>query len=164
VTYIRHGCVFGLFSEDSLKGFTIFIKSWEDPQCAYLAEMAIERKSQGKGCGSYLLLKSLLYLKKNEINNIVLTVDPENLQALHVYRDKLGFKCEEYRENEYGQGRDRLFLKLNLENLNQWKSADYSVKSQTTINSEVENSILQEPNHLQYQKLDFEFTVNSRDC
>lgn len=83
-----------------------------------MVEIAVERESQGKGYGSYLLLQSLLHLKKDGISTVTLTVDPNNLRARHLYCEKFGFEFAEYRKDEYGQGRDRLFLKLDLEN---WK-------------------------------------------
>jgi [ribosomal protein S18]-alanine N-acetyltransferase len=116
VPYIRYGHVFGLFSCNYLKGFVIFIKEWDDPKLAYLVEIAIEGECQGKGYGCYLLSESLLQLQKNGFSNVALTVDPGNLRARHIYCDKFGFEFVEFRKNEYGKGRDRLFLRLDLEN------------------------------------------------
>lgn len=116
--YLRYGCVFGLYICDSMKGFVIFIKSWDNPRFAYLAELAIEKDSQGKGNGSCLLLQSLLNLKKNGLSSIGITVAPDNSQARYIYCDKFGFEIVEYRHEEYGKERDRLFLKLDLENWN----------------------------------------------
>jgi ribosomal-protein-alanine N-acetyltransferase len=91
------------------------MRAWDNPGLAYLVEIAIEGESQGKGCGYYLLLQSLLHLKNDGLYTVVLTVDPNNSRARHIYCDKFGFEFVEYRENEYGKGRDRLFLKLDLE-------------------------------------------------
>ena len=99
-----------------MKGFAIFIREWDNPRFAYLVEMAIEGESQGKGYGCYLLLQSLVHLKKNGLSNVSITVDPINLRAQHIYCDKIGFGFVEFRRNEYGQGRDRLFLRLDLKN------------------------------------------------
>ena len=126
VTFIRYGHVFGLYSDDSLKGFAIFLRTWDNPRLINLVEIAIDKKSQGKGCGCYLLVQSLLDLKKSGLTNVVLTVDPNNAQAQHIYCDKFGFEFIEYRKNEYGQGRDRLFLGLNLE---KWTSEPHVLKS-----------------------------------
>ncbi len=115
VTFIRYGHVFGLFVCDSLKGFIIFLRSWDNPRLAYLVEIAIERNSQGKGYGSYLLLQSLFDLQKRGFSTVVLTVDPNNIQAQHIYCDKFGFEFVEYLKNEYEKGQDRLFLRLDLE-------------------------------------------------
>jgi ribosomal-protein-alanine N-acetyltransferase len=95
------------------------MKAWDNPGLAYLVEIAVEGESQGKGYGCYLLLQSLLHLKENGLSNVGLTVDPNNSRARHIYCDKYGFEFVEYRKNEYGQGRDRLFLRLDLENWTQ---------------------------------------------
>ncbi|WP_255680695.1 N-acetyltransferase [Methanosarcina sp. DH2] len=115
VPFIRFGHVFGLFTCNSLKGFAIFMRAWDNPEIAYLVEIAIEGESQGKGHGYHLMLQSLLHLKNDGISTVVLTVDPDNSRARHIYCDKFGFEFIEYRKNEYGQGRDRLFLRLDLE-------------------------------------------------
>lgn len=114
VPFIRFGQAFGLFESNSLKGFAIFMRAWDNPGLAYMVEIAVEGESQGKGYGSYLLLQSLLHLKKNGLSIVTLTVDPSNLRARHIYCDKFGFEFVEYRKNEYGQGHDRLFLGLDL--------------------------------------------------
>jgi ribosomal-protein-alanine N-acetyltransferase len=116
VPYIRYGCVFGLFDCNSLRGFVIFMRVWDDPERAYLVEIAIEKESQGEGYGHYLFSQSLLHLQKSGFSSVTLTVDPDNVRARHIYCDKFGFEIAEYRENEYGNGRDRLYLKLDLEN------------------------------------------------
>ncbi len=116
VPYIRYGHVLGLFACNSLKGFAIFMKKWDNPRFAYLVEIAVEEESQGRGYGCYLLLQSLFHLKKNGLSIVFITVDPNNSRALYIYREKFGFEFVEYRKNGYGQGRDRLFLRLNLDN------------------------------------------------
>lgn len=104
-----------LYDCDSLKGFIIFLKSWKDPKLAYLVEIAIEKNSQGKGSGSYLLSQSLFKLQKRKLSTVDLTVDPNNKQAKHIYCDKFGFESVKDLNNEYGQGKDRLLLRLDLE-------------------------------------------------
>lgn len=116
VPYIRYGHAFGLFDCNFLKGFAIFMRGWDTSGFAYLVEIAVEGESQGKGYGCYLLLKSLIHLKKNGLSTVGLTVDPKNSRARHIYCDKFGFELAEFRKNEYGQGHDRLFLKLDLKN------------------------------------------------
>jgi len=117
VPYLRYGKVFALFIQQKLIGFAFFIKIWDNPKSAYLAEIAIKKESQGKGCGSYLLFKALSHLKKNGISAVSLVVDPNNSRAKHIYLEKFCFELKEYRKNEYGKGYDRLFLTLNLEKL-----------------------------------------------
>ena len=90
------------------------MKSWDNPKLAYLVEMAIEKENHGQGYGSILLSNSLLLLSENGTSSVVLHVDPSNLSALHIYYDKFDFEFIEYRENEYGQGHDRVFMKLDI--------------------------------------------------
>ncbi len=112
--HMRHGRVFGLFADEVLKGFTIFIRSWEDSGIAYLVEIAVQKDYQGNGGGTYLLLESLKGLIKEGITSVTLTVDPRNARALHIYMEKMGFQIAEYRQDEYGEGTDRYYLKLDL--------------------------------------------------
>jgi len=92
------------------------MRDWDDPKHAYLVKIAMGNESQGKGYGYYLLMKSLQSLKEEKVTEIYLTVDPENETARHIYSDKLGFEIVDFRKNEYGQGHDRLVLRLDLNN------------------------------------------------
>ena len=117
-TFVQYGKGFGLFEEGRLKGFVIFIRSWDDPCLAYLKKMAIEKSGRGKGYGKLLLSASLDAIRREGIARVVLTVAPNNLPALHLYRDLFGFKVVEHRAKEYGEEQDRLFLQLDLDDLN----------------------------------------------
>lgn len=118
VPYIRYGYVFGLFKENVLQGFAIFIRNCNEPKFAYLVEIAVAKNSQNKGCGYQLLLRSLTELREKGITAVTLTVDPNNLHAMRMYT-KLGFEvAENNRKGEYGEGKDRKYLRLELKNLN----------------------------------------------
>jgi alanine racemase len=114
VPYFQVGHIFGLFENNSLKGFAIFTRMWDNPKRVYLVEIGIDDECQGNGYGSFLLLKSFFHLQDNGISTVCLTVDPNNKRNLHFY-EKFGFEVVESRKNEYGQGLDRLFIELDLE-------------------------------------------------
>jgi ribosomal-protein-alanine N-acetyltransferase len=116
-TFVQYGKGFGLFEKERLKGFVIFIRSWDDPCLAYLKKMAIEKSNRRRGYGKLLLSASLDAIRGEGIARVVLTVAPNNLPALHLYRDLFGFRVIEYRAEEYGEGQDRLFLQLDLDDL-----------------------------------------------
>jgi [ribosomal protein S18]-alanine N-acetyltransferase len=116
MTYIQYGRIFGLFADGCFKGFIIFMRSWDDSRLAYLKKIAVDEESRNKGYGSYLLSKSLGLIKKDGISSVVLTVDPNNSAGMHVYQEKFGFQPVEFRKNEYGPGRDRWYMRLDLEN------------------------------------------------
>jgi ribosomal protein S18 acetylase RimI-like enzyme len=118
-TFIRYGKIFGLFNQNSLIGFILYMRSYDDPKFSYIAKLAVESGSQGKGYGSYLLKKTLLKLKRSGISFVGLTVDPNNSGNMHLYRDKFGFEVTAYHKNEYGVGYDRYFMTLNLENFDE---------------------------------------------
>lgn len=112
--FIRYGRSFGLFENGSMVGFTLFLRSWNEPNVAYMEALAIDGKHQGKGYARYLLSESLRHLKENAFSFAVLTVDPKNSKALHIYQDIFGFQLAEHRKDEYGKGRDRYLLRLDL--------------------------------------------------
>ena len=112
--HIRHGRVYGLFVDGVMKGFTIFLRSWDDPGIAYLVQIAVQKDYQGNGGGTYLLQESLRSLIREGITAVTLTVDPRNARALHIYTEKMGFRIAEYRQDEYGEGTDRYYLRLDL--------------------------------------------------
>lgn len=116
LTFIRYGKIFGFYNSGTLKGYAIYIKSWDDPTFVYLAKIAVDSECQGNGYGSILLTRSLNILKKSGIARIGLTVDPNNPRNIHLYCDKFGFHTTEFRKNEYGKGYDRLFMELDLKN------------------------------------------------
>ncbi|MDD1771503.1 MAG: GNAT family N-acetyltransferase [Methanomassiliicoccales archaeon] len=108
--YIRNGRAFGLFVDEMLSGYAIYLRDWNDPGLAYLAEFAIDKAHQGKGYAT-----SLHYLKRDKISKVGPNVDPMNSRALHVHQDKFGFRFVEHCPNEYGRDRDRSYLELDLE-------------------------------------------------
>jgi len=112
--HMRHGRVYGLFVDEVLKGFTIFLRSWDDPCIAYLVQIAVQKDYQGNGGGPFLLQESLMSLIKEGITSVTLTVDPRNARALHIYMEKMGFQIADYRHDEYGEWTDRYYLKLDL--------------------------------------------------
>jgi alanine racemase len=114
VPYFQIGHIFGLFVNNSLKGFAIFTKMWDNPKRVYLVEIGVNKESQGNGYGSYLLLNSILYLKDNGISTVCLTVDPDPKKPNLYFYTKFGFKKVEERKDEYGHGLDRFFLELDL--------------------------------------------------
>jgi ribosomal-protein-alanine N-acetyltransferase len=114
-TFIQYGKVFGLFEGNRLFGFTIFMRSWSDPNLAYLKKMAIASNHRGKGYGKRLLSQSLQEIKNDHISRVVLTVNPNNPPALQLYQKIFHFKVLEKRIKEYGEGQDRLFLELNID-------------------------------------------------
>lgn len=114
VPFIRHGRVFVTKRDDHVAGVVQFMLDWENPCTAYVFGISVDRKHRGQGIGSELLRESIVWLKREGIKEVELTVDPRNQVAVRMYETKFGFVVTEKRDNEYGKGEDRLVMKLVL--------------------------------------------------
>lgn len=120
VPQIRHGNVFILKEENKqrLIGFAILMREWENLNTAYLFDYAISEEFQGQGLGYHLLVSICRNLVEQGFKSVTLTVDVNNIAAIKLYKDKLGFEIVEHRKDEYGKGHDRYIMELDLENFN----------------------------------------------
>jgi o-succinylbenzoate synthase len=117
VPYIRHGKVFLLRYDGEITGYSMFMRDWDKPDNAYFLSTTVENDSRGKGFATLLIKESLSMLRSEGIVSVELTVAPDNYQAIHIYKDKFGFKEVSLNKNEYGDGQDRLVMRLNLASL-----------------------------------------------
>lgn len=114
VPLIRHGRVMALRYQGEIAGSALFFRDWDSPTRAYLFSIAIDKRFRGQGLGTRFLKGCLSMMDKEGIHYVELTVDAANHQAVKVYQEKLGFKTVGQRENEYGEGEDRLVMELGL--------------------------------------------------
>ena len=117
VPFIRHGRVYVAKEQQDIIGLIEYMRDWDNPQKSYLVGVSIAKEMRGQGLGTILLHTSLQLLKKENIEEVELTVDPENLAAIKVYEEKLGFVKKDFRLDEYGAGENRLVMILSLNNL-----------------------------------------------
>lgn len=114
VPLIRHGRVFVAKENDTVIGLIQYMRDWDRPTRAYLIGVSIAEKFRGKGFGTKLIRETLQELRKDNIKEIELTVDPENRAAIGIYSDKFGFVEVSTNLNEYGEGENRLVMVLTL--------------------------------------------------
>ena len=119
VPLIRHGRVYILKKDKEITGSIQYMLDWDSPRKAYMVGVSIAKELRGLGLGTKLLTKSLTALSNEKIEEVELTVDPNNAGAVKVYESKLGFKVTHLRKNEYGEGEDRLVMLLSLANFAQ---------------------------------------------
>ena len=100
--------------EEKTIGVIEYMRDWQKPCKAYIMGVAIVKEMQGQGLGTMLIRTSLQALKKENVEEVELTVDPKNLSAVKVYKGKLGFVTKEIRKDEYGAGENRLVMTLSL--------------------------------------------------
>ena len=112
---IRHGRVYICRLEGKIVGVVQYMLDWDHPQNAYMIGVSIAKESRGQGIGFLLLQDSLTALAAEKIQAVSLTVDPENLAAVKLYQQKLGFLVTDFKNDEYGTGEGRLVMKLDLD-------------------------------------------------
>lgn len=114
--FIRRGKVYSLWVEGHERpiGVAECMVSWGRPECAYLFGIAIRQGWRGKGLGTRFLKEICQRLREMGFTTLDLTVSPTNAAALRVYQDKLGFRTIAFHQAEYGQGEDRLVMRLDL--------------------------------------------------
>lgn len=117
VPFIRHGRVFVLRSADGRIGAVAeYMRDYGNSKCAYLFGLSVDDRYQGQGLGSQLLLDSLRWLRSDGIEQVELTVDPNNEPAVALY-DKVGFAQTAMRQDEYGTGEHRWVMSLRLDSM-----------------------------------------------
>lgn len=114
VPLIRHGRVYVMKNDMAIIGLIEYMMDWDNHRKVYMVGVSISKESRGLGLGTELLTKSLQLLARENIEEVELTVDPNNARAVEIYESKLGFKVTDYRKNEYGAGEDRLVMTLAL--------------------------------------------------
>jgi ribosomal protein S18 acetylase RimI-like enzyme len=134
----RQGRLYVLESGDDLLAAASVIRSWpadlSPPPCdeapaprhceeapptrqsqtvAYLIDFVVSGDHRGRGFGRRFLQDMVQDLKKEGVGRLGLTVAPDNVAALSLYRSA-GFKRTAHYADEYGSGRDRWLLELTL--------------------------------------------------
>lgn len=111
---IRHGRVYVYRLQKEIVGLVHYMLDWDHPQKAYMVGVSISKESRGQGIGAKLLKESFAALAKENIEEVELTVDPDNLAAVKLYKSKLGFLETDFKHDEYGKGEGRQVMKLSL--------------------------------------------------
>jgi ribosomal-protein-alanine N-acetyltransferase len=112
--FVRYGRVFVLWVEGDQRpaGVAECMNSWQEPQCVYLFGVSLNKKWRGQGLGTRFLQDIIGRLRMQGFRALELTVSPNNMAALRLYQDKLGFRTIAFCKDEYGPGEDRLLLRL----------------------------------------------------
>ncbi|KUO70021.1 MAG: acetyltransferase [Desulfosporosinus sp. BRH_c37] len=111
---IRHGRVYVYRLDNEIVGLVHYMLDWDCPKKAYMVGVSISKESRGQGIGAKLLKESFEALSKATIEEVELTVDPNNIAAVKLYESKLGFLTTDFKHDEYGEGEGRLVMKLIL--------------------------------------------------
>lgn len=111
---IKNGLVLVLYEDDKIIGVSEFIRNFDNYSNIYLYGFFILPTYQGKGYGSMLMERSIEYLKRNAIDYISLTVNPNNFKAIKFYL-KNKFVKTKFLKNEYGIKNNRFLLERKID-------------------------------------------------
>lgn len=105
----RCGSVFVLAEENRVTAEALVI--WNvNGAGALLLSLAVDSSLRRKGRGKRLMIDVLAHCSAAGKTYLELTVAPDNIAALSLYLDRLGFSREEHLPEYFGPGGDRLLL------------------------------------------------------
>lgn len=106
---IRYGKVFVLVEGDEIITIAEYMQVLGKDE-VFLYGISTRKKYRNRGNARKIMEESEKYLKRLGYKEVRLTVDPNNNIAMKLYKD-LGYRIEEYQEDEYGKGIHRYSMK-----------------------------------------------------
>ena len=106
---IRYGKVFVLVEGDEIITIAEYMQVLGKDE-VFLYGISTRKKYRNRGNARKIMEESEKYLKRLGYKEVGLTVDPNNNIAMKLYKD-LGYRIEEYQEDEYGKGIHRFLMK-----------------------------------------------------
>ena len=106
---IRYGKVFVLVEGDEIVTIAEYMQVLGKDE-VFLYGISTRKKYRNRGNARKIMEESEKYLKRLGYKEVGLTVDPNNNIAMKLYKD-LGYRSEEYQEDEYGKGIHRYLMK-----------------------------------------------------
>ena len=105
-----------LVAEDGngIWGYSLSVRATDDAEVGWIMALGVHPERRGQHIGSHLLDESIAELQDKGINTIKLTVRPDNVTAVGLYR-RAGFKdTGHWKEGDIGDGMARMILTLLL--------------------------------------------------
>ena len=109
---VRYGKVFVLKDSNRVVSIAEFIQKFNSEE-VLLYGLCTRKGSRGMGYASEILRRSEEFFRKRNIGEIGLTVAPDNMAAINLYKN-LNYDVVELQKDEYGRGVDRLFMKKKI--------------------------------------------------
>ena len=106
---IRYGKVFVLVEGDEIITIAEYMQVLGKDE-VFLYGISTRKKYRNRGNARKIMEESEKYLKRLGYKEVGLTVDPNNNIAMKLYKD-LGYRIEEYQEDEYGKGIHRYLMR-----------------------------------------------------
>jgi len=109
---VRYGKVFVLKDGNRIVSIAEFIQRFNSKE-VFLYGLCTRKESRGKGYASEILRRSEEFFRNRSIDEVGLTVAPDNMAAIALYKN-LNYDVVELQKDEYGRGVDRLFMKKKI--------------------------------------------------
>lgn len=100
-------------TEDKLLGYSLFACT-KNSNTVSLIAFAVKDSEQGQGIGKSLVKHGLDVIKSYGFEEVIATVSPTNYPSLKVLTD-CNFKIYDFKNDVYGKGEDRYFIKKTFE-------------------------------------------------
>jgi ribosomal protein S18 acetylase RimI-like enzyme len=97
----------------SAQGYVAAALDQNNPQRAWILSLAVRPKYRGCSLGERLMLRALDSLQELKVQEILLSVAPENVQAVNLYK-KLDFTEGKLIHDFFGPGEHRMLMKKTL--------------------------------------------------
>ncbi|MTI95134.1 MAG: GNAT family N-acetyltransferase [Firmicutes bacterium] len=95
-------------------GYIMCAREQGNPGRAWIMSLAVRPKARNQGLGEKLLVQTLDILKAEGVQDVKLSVEPDNHTALGIYQ-RHGFTACKTVDDFFGPGQHRLLLKKILE-------------------------------------------------
>ena len=99
--------------EADIVGYALCAMDAEEP-LGWIMALAVDADFRGQGIAGQLISECEDNYFNGQVDAVLLTVDPENKGAIHLY-EKVGFLTEELYADYFGAGEDRLLMVKELE-------------------------------------------------
>ena len=109
---LHYGLVLCLYHRHELIGVAEFIRSWAE-ETIYVYGFGVHPAYRGKGCGKWFFRKCMEFLRREGIKTIELTVSPDNIRAVGLYKS-FGFYKVKDLPAEYGEKEFRWLMRVHL--------------------------------------------------
>lgn len=109
---VRYGKVFVLKDGNRVVSIAEFIQRFNSKE-VFLYGLCTRKESRGRGYAGEILRRSEEFFRNRSIDEVGLTVAPDNMAAIALYKN-LNYDVVELQKDEYGRGVDRLFMKKKI--------------------------------------------------
>ncbi|RQD83927.1 MAG: GNAT family N-acetyltransferase [Methanocalculus sp. MSAO_Arc2] len=100
-------------TEGEISGYTIGSRVFQSAETGWILRLQVKTQFQRMGIGRSLVERLILEFQGYGINDVFLSVSPNNLSALSLYKS-LGFIEDFFKEEYFGPGEDRWILKKTI--------------------------------------------------